>query len=85
MRPSMTDRQTCATVLPAGKLLDLKARLEKLDHERICLRITDKYWQILKERARKSPKPLDVALQGELNRAADAIRRHYSTFLLGKS
>ena len=78
----MTDPQSPSAVLPAGKLLDLKARLVALDHQRICLRITDDYWKILKERARKSPKPLDVALQSELNRAAGAIKRHYSAFVL---
>lgn len=84
MTDPMTDRETPAIVLPAGKLLDLKARLDALDQQRICLRITDAYWAILKERARKSPKPLEVALQSELTRAAGAIKRHYSAFVLGK-
>ena len=83
-RPSMDEPETRSNILPAEKMRDLKARLDELNHERICLRITDKYWNTLKERARKSPKPLDVALQSELNRAANAICRHYRTFVIRK-
>lgn len=81
----MIDRKPSATVITAETRLDLKARMDALDTQRICLRITDKHWAIMKERARKSPKPLVEALQSELDRCAAAIQDHYGRFILRKS
>lgn len=80
----MTDPRSDPTVLGAERLAEHKAVLERLNHERLCLRITDRYWEVLKARARKSTKPMEVALQGELDRAADAIKQHYGTYLLDR-
>lgn len=76
--------RTSSNVIAGGKLTRPRARLEQLDAERVCLRITDRCWVTPKERARKSPRPLDVALQSEPDRAAHAIRQRYATFLLDK-
>lgn len=80
----MSDAKTVDNIVSLDRLPDLRARLERLDAQRICLRITDKHWDKLKQQARKSPKPLDVALQSELDRCAHWIQQHYLALLRGK-
>jgi hypothetical protein len=79
----VAEPQSPQAVIAEHDLEAFRARLEALDAQRICLRITDKHWGILKDRARKSPRPLDAALQSELNRCAHAIRDHYVRALFG--
>ena len=81
----MTDAMSADNVMSMDKLPDLRTRLERLDAQRICLRITDRHWDKMKKQARKSPKPLDVALQSELDRCAHAIQQHYLSVIRGKA
>lgn len=80
----MTDTETADNIISFDKLPDLRARLERLDAQRVCLRITDKHWDKMKQQARKSAKPLEVALQSELDRCAHKIQQYYLSIITGR-
>ena len=80
----MTETKTADNIISLDKLPDLRARLERLDAQRVCLRITDKHWDKMKEQARKSARPLEIALQSELDRCAHKIQQHYLSIVFGR-
>ena len=60
-------------VISAEKLPELRECLERLEAQRKCMRIPDRYWRAMKARAKKSHRPLAEALQGELSACAYKI------------
>ena len=60
-------------VIPANRLPELRAQLDRLEAQRKCMRIPDRYWRAMKARAKKSHRPLEEALQGELSACAHRI------------
>jgi len=52
-------------------LADLKRRLERLEAQRLCMRVPDPLWEAMKKRAKKAPERIDDALERELNRYAN--------------
>lgn len=63
-----------SNVISADKLPALRARLERLDAQRRCMRVPDKYWTAMKHRARFSNEPIAKALERELNRYARTVQ-----------
>ncbi len=69
----MRDPQTGNNVIALDKLPELRASLERLEGQRRCMRISDRYWEKMKRRARKSHEPIAIALERELDRQARMI------------
>ena len=69
----MRDPQTGDNVIALDKLPKLRASLKRLEGQRRCMRISDRYWQVMKNRARKSHEPIAAALKRELDRQARMI------------
>ena len=68
-------------LIAADKLPGLREELDRLEAQRKCMRIPDRYWFVMLSRARKSQRPLLEALQSELNRYAKSLQQ----FLRGES
>lgn len=63
----MVYAQVLDNVIAAHRLPDLRARLNRLDAQRKCMRVSDRQWRAMMSRARQSDRPLAEALQSELN------------------
>jgi hypothetical protein len=60
-------------VISEEKLPALRADLNRLEGQRKCMRIPDRYWRAMKSRARKSHEPIVTALERELARHANVL------------
>jgi hypothetical protein len=69
----MAYAQVLDNVIEAHRLPDMRARLNRLDAQRKCMRVPDRLWRVMMKRARKSDRPLAEALQSELNVYAHMI------------
>ena len=60
-------------VISEEKLPALRADLSRLEGQRKCMRIPDRYWRDMKTRARESHSPIVTALERELARHANML------------
>ena len=75
----MACRKHRDNLVSSDQLFGLKAELDRLDAQRRCMRVPDRYWRQMKLRARKSNLPLADALQSELNRYAQSLQEMFSS------
>ena len=71
----MSNIMAADNVISADRMPELREDLERLDAQRKCMRIPDRYWRAMKARAKKSHRPLAEALEGELSACAYKIMR----------
>ena len=64
-------------VIGMDKLPALRAEMDRLDKQRICMRISERRWKSLIRRARKSHLPFVEALEVELQHYAKWIQAHF--------
>lgn len=69
----MSETLAADNIISADRLPKLRAELERLEAQRRCMRIPDRYWRAMKARAKKSHRPLEEALEGELSTCAYKI------------
>ncbi len=60
-------------VISEEKLPALRTDLNRLEGQRKCMRIPDRYWRAMRSRARNSHEPIVTALERELARHANIL------------
>lgn len=60
-------------VISEKKLPALRTDLSRLEGQRKCMRIPDRYWRAMRNRARESHEPIVTALERELARHANML------------